>query len=256
MYRRTKLMMIAAGGAGLVGAMLLLPGGERAAVADAPQIAAITSQETIATIDAMLGTSEAETAPIEVASVRSGVATQPAAMAEPDPENFQTAALTEPVPEVPAIDPNLRPDSIGSSAVNLRTGPSTASATVAVLQPGQTVHTGPVSDGWVEVTLADGTTGWVYSRYLASVAAATPAKPAASTETRSAKATVKGKGTGDLEGRTARIEAAITARAKPEGSSRGVFRTSPGERVRILDVRGDWLRIRTADGSSGWIEAG
>jgi SH3-like domain-containing protein len=35
-----------------------------------------------------------------------------------------------------------------------------------------------------------------------------------------------------------------------------LFQTEPGERVKILDQRGDWLRIRTADGSSGWIKAG
>ncbi|MEO7224354.1 MAG: SH3 domain-containing protein, partial [Devosia sp.] len=72
----------------------------------------------------------------------------------------------------------------------------------------------------------------------------------------SAKATIQGKGNGDLAGRTARIEASITARARPDSSAQGVFRTEPGERVRILDVEGDWLHIRTADGSSGWIQAG
>jgi len=30
--------------------------------------------------------------------------------------------------------------------------------------------------------------------------------------------------------------------------------TEPGERVRILGTRGDWLKIRTADGTTGWIQ--
>jgi N-acetylmuramoyl-L-alanine amidase len=180
--------------------------------------------------------------------------------------NLQTAALTTPAAPTtdlegaPLVDPNLRPDSIGPSAVNLRAGPSTATATVGVLQPGQAVQTGQSDGGWIEVTLPDGTTGWVFSRYLASVATAAraPFEDSASEPSAkaAAKATIKGKGNGDLEGRTARIDAALNARAKPNSGARTIFQTEPGERVRILDVRGNWLRIRTADGSSGWIEAG
>ena len=130
-----------------------------------------------------------------------------------------------------------------------------------MLQPGQAVQTGESDGGWVEVTLPDGTTGWVYSRYLASVAAAVAADteddrpaPAVTSKSKTAKAVIKGNGNRNLEGRTARIDAALVARAKPNGNAARVFRTEPGERVRILDVRGNWLRIVTADGSSGWIE--
>ncbi len=259
MYRRTRLMMIATGCAGLLGAMLLIPGGDRAAVADAAVIQDATSQETIAAIDAMLSAGNA--GPEQVAATSPGFTAAPAPIAEPDP-NLQTAALTTPETDLegaPLVDPDLRPDSIGPSAVNLRAGPSTATATVAVLQPGQALHTGATDGGWVEITLADGTTGWVYSRYLASVVATAPAptdEPAASADDSTTKATIKGKGNGDLAGRTARIEASITARARPDSSAQGVFRTEPGERVRILGVEGSWLHIRTADGSSGWIEAG
>ncbi|MEO7223286.1 MAG: SH3 domain-containing protein [Devosia sp.] len=261
MSRRTRFMMIAAGCTAVLGAMLLIPGGERLAIADAAAITDVTSQETIATIDAMLGAAQAEAAPQQVASLGSGFAAKPDASAKLDP-NLQTAALTTPETDLegaPLVDPDLRPDSIGPSAVNLRAGPSTATATVTVLQPGQPVQTGETDGGWVEITLADGTTGWVYSRYLSSVAATVPAQadePAAKPEGETTKAVVKGKGSGDLEGRTARIEVSITARARPDSGARSVFRTEPGERVRILDVRGDWLHIRTADGSSGWIKAG
>ena len=253
MYRRTRVMMITAGCMAALGAMLLIPGGDRGTVADAAVVEDVTSQETIAAIDAMLGPKD--DAPQQVASVASGFAAHPLNTSEPDPTNIQTAALTTPQPEIPAIDPSLRPDSIGPSAVNLRAGPSSSSATVAVLQPGQALHAGAAEGGWVQVTLDDGTTGFVYSRYLASVTATASAEPTAA-DTTTAKATIKGDTSGALEGRTARIEASIAARAKPDGGSRTVFRTEPGERVRILDVRGGWLHIRTADGSSGWIEAG
>jgi SH3-like domain-containing protein len=257
MFRHGRLTLIAAGCAAVLGAMLLIPGGEQVAVADAPAKATgETSQETIAAIDAMLGVGEAEAAaPQEAAATPS--------ITEAD-RNLMTAALTTPETDLegaPLVDPDLRPDSIGPSAVNLRAGPSTATATIGVLQPGQAVQTGESDGGWVEVTLPDGTTGWVYSRYLASVAAAVAADteddrpaPAVKSKSKTAKAVIKGNGNRNLEGRTARIDAALVARAKPNGNAARVFRTEPGERVRILDVRGNWLRIVTADGSSGWIE--
>jgi SH3-like domain-containing protein len=235
--------------------MLFIPNGEQVAVAEAPTVQDLTSQETIAAIDAMLGVGGPEIAPQDVAATSE-------ADSEPDP-NLQTAALITPAVEPPStdlegaplIDPTLRPDKIGPSAVNLRAGPSSETASVTVLQPGQAVQIGESDGGWVEVTLGDGTTGWVYSRYLASVSAAAPAEAdkASAKSTKTAKAVIKG-GNRDLEGRTARIDGALAARARPDGGALTVFRTEPGERVRILDVRGNWIRILTADGSSGWIE--
>lgn len=263
MFRRGHFAaLIVTGVVAALGAMILIPGGERAAVAEAP-VADISSAETIAAIDALLGPSSEPVAEPQVASIfdrptRTTLPT-PAAPPEDDP-NLQTAALTSPavletdLEGAPVVDPNLRPDSIGSSAVNLRAGPSSDTATVTVLQPGTPVQVGESDGGWVEVTLADGSTGWVFSRYLASVMAAAPPETTAAA---TPKATIKGKGSNeDLEGRTARIDAALNARSRPDGSASRVFRTTPGERVKILDVRGTWLHIQTADGSSGWIEAG
>ena len=256
MYRHGRVTFIVAGCAAALGAMLLIPGEQQVAVADATIASTVSSQETIAAIDAMLG--GGQPAPPEPTN---GI---PPAQATDD--DLQAAAFAPPPPTdlegAPLVDPDLRPDAIGTSAVNLRAGPSTATATVTVLQPGQAVQTGETDGGWIEVTLPDGTTGWVYARYLASAAPtvatdSSKPSPAAGPAANSRKAVISGKGSdGNLEGRTARIDAPLVARSKPSGSASGVFRTSPGERVRILDVRGNWLRIVTADGSSGWIEAG
>jgi SH3-like domain-containing protein len=247
---RGRLTFIAAGAAVVFGAMLMIPGGDpQVAVAEIPSV---SSQETIATIDAMLNPPAPPALPER--------ARPKLAVPELDPDNFQTAALNSPADiEAPVVDPNLRPDTIGSSAVNLRAGPSSSTSTITVLQPGQAVQVGQMDDGWAEITLPDGFTGWVYSRYLAGVAATLPPpepeQPTLPTEdSTTAKADIKGKG--KIEGRTARIDASIAARSIPASTARVVFTTQPGERVKIIDVRGKWLRIVTADGSSGWIQAG
>ncbi len=258
MLRRGHFTLFGIAVAAVFGAMLMIPGGEPGvAVAEVPQIASTPSQETLATIDAMLRPALPEPA-MPTRSQRSVVA--------PNPDNFETAALKAPDVTTPATDlegapladPTLKPDAIGRSAVNLRAGPSSDTATVTVLQPGQAVSTGESDGGWVEVTLPDGTTGWVFSRYLASVEAAAPAAEADTPKAKSATttATIKGDTRGGLEGKTARIQSSLNVRTIPSSTARTVFRTEPGERVKIVDTRGNWIRIVTADGSSGWIEAG
>jgi SH3-like domain-containing protein len=248
-YRRTKTIAI---GSALIlglGALTLIPA-DPARVAPG-EIQSVTSAETVAAIDAMLGAGEATAAPTSEPEIESGI--RPAL----GNASIQPAALQTEISEPPpVIDPSLRADAIGSKAVNLRAGPGTNSTTVTVLQPGQPVHAGAIENGWAQVTLDDGTTGWVYSRYLASVAATLPAEEPKSVETvaedsPTERAVLSG-GDGSLKGRTARIEARLAVRSEPDGDM--LFRTEPGERVRILGTRGDWLKIRTADGTTGWIQ--
>ncbi|RYE09011.1 MAG: hypothetical protein EOP22_11165 [Hyphomicrobiales bacterium] len=234
---------------GSFGALAMLPA-DPETIARAG-IAGVSSQqaETLASIDAMLGPKDEVVAALDDRPAPIDRAAIAPAAAEPDWANLQTAALTEPVPEPPPI---AATDAIGSAAVNLRSGPSSSSSTLSVLQPGQPIQISGEQDGWIEVTLPDGTTGWVYARYVAGKeppksAAATPAP-----EAREAKAVVNN-ANGKLKGRTARIDAALAVRAKPSAGARTVFRTTPGERVRIIGSDGDWLQIRTISGDLGWI---
>lgn len=258
-HHRTRNTLI--GGALLAGvaAMFLIPGDPDAVVATSTpvQVASMTSAETVAAIDAMLGTSVTPAAASETSKPAREPYT-PVAYQPPTAVADVPADVTEPeTPPAPAIDPSLRADAIGSSAVNLRAGPSSDTATVTVLQPGQPIYVGMSQDGWSEVTLENGSTGWVFSRYIASERAKEPEpvqpKVAAAEEPRAA--TVSGGSGRELAGRTARIESSLVVRSSPSNTGRSLFRTEPGERVRIIDVDGNWLRIRTADGSSGWIRA-
>jgi SH3-like domain-containing protein len=137
---------------------------------------------------------------------------------------------------------NLLPGRIGNSAVNIRSGPSKASAKLGVLSAGAEVRIGEQTSGWVHVWY-EGGEGWVYSSYLAG-------RSTAST----ASITVRG-GNDTTTRRKAEVGSRIVARQGPDGDSESLFRLVPGERVHIVGRKGKWLKVETATGETGWIRA-
>jgi SH3-like domain-containing protein len=250
MRRRSGVFIAATAiGAGLI-ALTLLPGtGEQRSEAE-EGLAAVTSSvapnpELLRQLDFEVSAPPARTEPVKVATL------QPAGVMPPATGVAGPAAAT-PVPPTPA-------SFVGATAVNMRSGPSTASGTISVLQPGQVVQTGQTSGGWVQVTLTDGTTGWVYGTYLSGGApqAATtdltdnpPPKRVATIA--QPRAVIHGDAA-DLEDRTARIASSLTAHSRPLDSAPSIFTLQPGDRVRIAEVRGNWLKVQTPDGVTGWI---
>jgi SH3-like domain-containing protein len=234
----TVLTLVALGG------LALIPAGP-GTIAEAG-VAPMAGDRSIDAIDALLGRPERSTetavATAEVAPAR------PVAAALTTPEPVDDLALTT-ESDAPAIDPDLRRDAIGRSAVNMRAGPSTSTATITVLQPGQVVHVGADQDGWSEVTLEDGATGWVFSRYIASNAAAAPAASSRAAPAESAAPAAATSG-------TSRITASVVVRAGPSEGARPLFRTVAGETIRVLETQGGWVRIRTGDGNTGWVYRG
>lgn len=239
-------------------ALMLVPGGDRTRVAPAETEPAKTALASVSTPNPEL-----------LRRLDREVAAPPPQPASVEPVNVAMAApavapgTAAPAPDLasssmPAPDPNLKPDSIGPSAVNMRSGPSTSAGTVTVLQPGEAVQVGASSGGWVNVTRADGSSGWVYSSYLASGAVAAPAADnAGSLPTRVAsdnqpRAVIRG-ANGDLADRTARIASRLPAYARPSSGAQSVFTLQPGDEVYIAEVRGNWLRVETEDGLSAWI---
>jgi SH3-like domain-containing protein len=237
------------------GALALIPGGARPTAASADADKASVTLASVSTpnpdllrrLDAEVSVPPAKPAtpePVQVAAVAPATAT-------PQPDLAPSSA--------PLPDPNLKPDTIGSSAVNLRAGPSSSSQQISVLQPGEAIQVGEKSGGWVRVTRADGSTGWVYSSYLASNASAgaapsaspsaQPKRIATATEPR---AVVHG-GAGDLTDRTARIASRLPAYSRPSDGAESVFTLQPGDEVYISEVRGSWIRVETEDGMSAWI---
>lgn len=251
MIRRSRIVIVA----GLLGASLLavalIPGQSSTTdKADAAQVASISSPN-----PDLLKRLDAEVAPPPVVAPAKAATPEPTGVASVQPVSLTTGTdLASPLVDNSAAVP-LKSDSVGPSAVNLRAGPSAGSQQLSVLQPGEAIQSGQTIGGWVQVTRADGSTGWVYSSYLAS-GGAQAAAPAATRSTQVAsaqpRAVIKGDN-GDLEDKTARIASRLPAYARPRDSAQSIFTFQPGDQVRIAEVRGDWLRVETDDGVSAWI---
>lgn len=226
------------------GALALIPGGTRPMVATADADQPSVALASVSTPNpALLRRLDAEVAPPPARTL----APEPVKVAAVDP-----APIADPSASAPIPDPNLKPDSIGTSAVNLRSGPSSSTPQITVLQPGEAVQVGESSGGWVKVTRADGSTGWVYASYLASNASAGAATASTRIASAQPRAVIHG-GAGDLEDRTARIASRLPAYARPNDGSQSVFTLQPGDQVYIAEVRGSWIRVETEDGMTAWI---
>jgi len=242
-----------------LGALVLIPGAEHpnSVAADEARAQTVTAGPASPNPALLRAIDSSLQPPLPAAQVQ--VADVPARVAVAPQPAIDTITAPEAAPTA-----GLRGDRIGSSAVNLRQGPSSSSATVSVLAAGQPVQVGETSKGWVQVTLDDGTIGWVYSRYLAGPAAAAPAasdpQPNASAPARVAstrakavpRAVIRGADDDSLEDRTALIANAMPAFSSPDGDDS--FMLKAGQRVRIAEVRGNWLRVETANGTSAWIK--
>ena len=82
--------------------------------------------------------------------------------------------------------------------------------------------------------------------------AAPPAQPKATKPLAAQHVTISGDDGSDLQDRTALIADAVTVYANP-GDSASAFTLQGGQRVRIAEVRGNWMKIETANGTTAWI---
>lgn len=256
--RRRPIFFIAFGAvaAGAV-ALAMIPGSGAVKIADAQ------AQKPVASIVTpnpdLLRRLDAEVAPPKEpqASVETVAAVEPAAT--PTPGALAPSSSIEPPAPAGIVD------HVGSSAVNLRSGPR--GGVIGVVQAGDQVTVVSKSGGWAEVALADGRTGWVYSTYLANGGGDAPANAAppvnspapigspapAPKVAGTTHAVVRGADPSDLVDRTAHIGSELEAYAGPSNSSQSIFTFEPGDEVRIAEVRGNWLRVEADDGTSAWI---
>jgi SH3-like domain-containing protein len=184
-----------------------------------------------------------------VSSVTPATAAQPTVASRP-PAAWGAALATVSPPAVGEVtDPDAKLVRV-ASAVNMRVGPSTATAKLSVLQPGEEVTITEMSGRWASIISSEGETGWVYARYLSNDRTASSAG-----DTQRAVAST---GDGDerkAAPRSGRIGSPVVVRAGPSRAAPRLFVLEPGERVAVAETRGRWIRVVMESGASGWISA-
>ncbi|UYV37006.1 SH3 domain-containing protein [Rhodobacteraceae bacterium D3-12] len=126
-----------------------------------------------------------------------------------------------------------RVNSPGDGYLNLRTGPGSSYDIVRRMTHGAKVDVLEAKGGWLRVRhRTSGREGWAYSKYLV--------RPKANTLQRR----VYSPGDGFLN-----------LRSGPGGDFKILRRMHHGDRVRILERKGSWVRVRHSSGAQGWAFA-
>lgn len=135
---------------------------------------------------------------------------------------------------------------ITGTNTRLRSGAGTSARVKALLAEGQTVYVTERQGDWLHVRVHGGDEGWVHGSLVkyegeSSPRVSTP-EPSGSSQSRT------------VEDLTAWIaEDAVNVRYGP-GTDQGVkMKLSAGTRVRVLELSGHWCKIKTEDGSTGWV---
>lgn len=134
---------------------------------------------------------------------------------------------------------------VGDSRINVRSGPSQAHKRLFALSAGAEVEVTGKSGDWVAIIDSKERKGWVDASLLENVdlkslsvvqdpPAAEPDEPADATNLRK----VAGSG--------------VTVRAGPGKSNKSLFNLPAGSEVQVLDDSRGWLKIKDAQGRTGW----
>ena len=179
-------------------------------------------------------------------------ATAPAApQAAAMPQNVALAQpATTSTPPASAFPPGQETATVGGSALNVRQGPASSYERLFVVQAGEQLAVLDKSGAWVQIRRPTGESGWVHSRYLAGGAAAD--RPQAATAP-PPQASIPDQAPDLGARRYVRLGMPSLIFASPSRSAQPLFRVAAGERLRISDYRGNWLRVTTSDGISGWL---
>lgn len=137
---------------------------------------------------------------------------------------------------------------VGDSSINVRSGPSQANKKLFALAAGAEVDVTGKSGEWVAITDGRDRDGWVDASLLENVdLEALPVvknAPAAEVAATPAKATA---------GNVKKVAGSgVTVRSGPGKSNKPLFNLSGGAAVTVLDDEKGWLKVKAADGRTGW----
>lgn len=132
---------------------------------------------------------------------------------------------------------------VNGSTLNVRKTPDTSAAVVMKLLQGAAVSVVTKSGNWYQISY-EGKTGWVSAEYLSfttSSSKATASSPAVQ---------VKSGSTGVISGEKVNLRSSASTDAK-------VLETlTKGKQVSLLGTSGDWYKVKSSSGKTGWILKG
>lgn len=118
-------------------------------------------------------------------------------------------------------------NSPGDGYLNLRTGPGSNYAIIRPMTHGSTVETLEWAGNWVRVRHASGDVGWAFAKYLGR--AVSPYKQVYSPS-----------------------DGYLNLRTGPGTQYNIIRRMYNWEGVKLLEIKGNWARVRHDSGATGW----
>lgn len=126
-------------------------------------------------------------------------------------------------------------------ALRVRNAPQYGGKVVNVVYDGTRLTVRQRQAGWLQVTLPDGTDGWVVTSHVRNPGDPVGSSPGAGSETASARVKTK---VDSLRLRVGPGSGFSVVRGLPQGTALTVVARKPG-----------WLQVTLSDGSSGWVDS-
>jgi cell wall-associated NlpC family hydrolase len=121
---------------------------------------------------------------------------------------------------------------VTADALNVRSGPSTTHSVIGKLYKGNTVDILQISNGWCEVKLSNGKTGWASNDFL---------------DTTNTTTTEESLGYGIVNATT------LNVRSGASTSNSVISKLYNGDIVEIISLQDGWYKIKLSNGSIGFV---
>ncbi|PNT92672.1 SH3 domain-containing C40 family peptidase [Clostridium thermosuccinogenes] len=135
---------------------------------------------------------------------------------------------------------------VNTDVLNIRKEASTSSPVTGQLKRGEKVGILGSSGNWRKIKTSGGTVGWVYYEYLSDKAAESTASTLAATAAQESKKTAA-TGTAYVTADVLNLRSDASTAASIKG------KLKQGEKVSVLGTSGDWTKVKTSGGTTGWV---
>lgn len=133
---------------------------------------------------------------------------------------------------------------VKASILNVRHSPSTGAAIIGHVKEGEKLPVTGTSGDWYQVRLPGGGSGWVAGWLVDIKQVSVPA---------GGKENGSGSDAKDTPKLVVVKESEINVRSAPGSGTAVVGRVKQGDRLPVIDVSGDWYKVRLPGSGSGWV---